>query len=124
MRDAYMRAGEGFLLVYAINSHYSFEEVVNFREQALRVKDKDYVTVVLVGNKCDLESERQVSKEEGTELAQRWKCPFFETSAKLGTNVKECFFEIVRQIRNQKPKNDEDSRAVRRRQLRKRCFFL
>jgi GTPase KRas protein len=123
MRDAYMRSGEGFLLVYAINSHFSFEEVVSFREQALRVKDTDFIISVLVGNKCDLSDERQVSKEEGEELARRWQCPFFETSAKLGNNVKECFFELVREIRKRRPKSNDEPKSVRLRQAR-RCYIL
>lgn len=60
MREQYMRAGEGFLLVYAITSRNSFDEIGTFYQQILRVKDKDYFPVVLVANKCDLEYERQV----------------------------------------------------------------
>lgn len=63
MREQYMRTGEGFLLVYSITSRQSFEEIVTFQQQILRVKDKDYFPIIVVGNKCDLESERQVSTE-------------------------------------------------------------
>lgn len=63
MREQYMRNGEGFLLVYAVTSRQSFEEIVLFQQQILRVKDKDSFPIVLVGNKCDLESERVVSTE-------------------------------------------------------------
>ena len=61
MREQYMRTGEGFLLVYSITNRQSFEEIMTFQQQILRVKDKDYFPIILVGNKCDLESERQVS---------------------------------------------------------------
>lgn len=63
MREQYMRTGEGFLLVYSITSRQSFEEIVTFQQQILRVKDKDYFPIIVVGNKCDLEGERQVSTE-------------------------------------------------------------
>lgn len=63
MREQYMRTGEGFLLVYSIISRQSFEEMVTFQQQILRVKDRDYFPIIVVGNKCDLESERQVSTE-------------------------------------------------------------
>jgi len=69
MREQYMRTGEGFLLVYSITSRQSFEEIMTFQQQILRVKDKDYFPIIVVGNKCDLEGERQVSKQ-GT------LCPF------------------------------------------------
>lgn len=68
MREQYMRTGEGFLLVYSITSRQSFEEIVTFQQQILRVKDKDYFPIIVVGNKCDLESERQVSTEGGSSL--------------------------------------------------------
>jgi len=64
-REQYMRTGEGFLLVYSITSRQSFDEIMTFQQQILRVRDKDYFPVMLVGNKCDLEHERQVSKEGG-----------------------------------------------------------
>jgi len=63
MREQYMRTGEGFLLVYSITSKQSFEEITLFQQQILRVKDKDYFPMVVVGNKCDLESEREVSRQ-------------------------------------------------------------
>lgn len=67
MREQYMRTGEGFLLVYSITSRQSFEEIMTFQQQILRVKDKDYFPIIVVGNKCDLEGERQVSKQ-GTSM--------------------------------------------------------
>jgi len=99
MRDQYMRTGQGFLMVYAITSRSSFEELVGFKDQILRVKDADRVPMVVVGNKSDLESERQVSNQEGADLARSFGAPFFETSAKTRVNVEECFYQIVREIR-------------------------
>lgn len=63
MREQYMRTGEGFLLVYSINSRQSFEEILTFQQQILRVKDKDYFPIIIVGNKCDLDGERVVSRQ-------------------------------------------------------------
>jgi GTPase KRas protein len=101
MRDQYMRTGQGFILVYAITSRSSFDEIASFREQIRRVKDKDKVPMILVGNKCDLETERQVTTSEGQELAKSFGCPFFESSAKSRINVEESFYELVREIRRQ-----------------------
>ncbi|KAG1178782.1 hypothetical protein G6F70_002792 [Rhizopus microsporus] len=99
MREQYMRNGEGFLLVYSITSRMSFEEITTFYQQICRVKDRDYFPMVLVGNKCDLETDRQVSSQEGSDLAKNFGCQFIETSAKQRINVDEAFFEVVRDIR-------------------------
>ncbi|RYO94751.1 hypothetical protein DL766_000014 [Monosporascus sp. MC13-8B] len=99
MREQYMRTGEGFLLVYSITSRQSFEEITTFQQQILRVKDKDYFPMVVVGNKCDLESEREVPRSEGEALAKSFGCSFIETSAKSRINVDKAFYDIVREIR-------------------------
>ena len=98
MREQYMRTGEGFLLVYSITDRQSFEEIMTFQQQILRVKDKDYFPIILVGNKCDLEGERAVSKEEGQALARQFNCKFIETSAKSRVNVDNAFYDLVREI--------------------------
>lgn len=104
MRDQYMRTGEGFLCVYAITSRSSFEEINAFREQINRVKDMEDVPMILVGNKSDLDTERQVSQAEGRELAKQFSIPFMETSAKTRTNVEDAFYTLVREIRKFKKK--------------------
>lgn len=58
--------------------------------------------MVLIGSKCDLESSRVVEASEGKELAQKWGCPFFETSAKTEANVQEVFTELVRIVKASK----------------------
>merc|ERR1712100_296179 len=59
VRDQYMRTGDGFLCVYSVTLRTSFEEVSNFHEHILQVKDLDYVPFIMVGNKCDLEADRR-----------------------------------------------------------------
>lgn len=98
VRDQYMRTGDGFLCVYSITHLASFAEVTHLHDHILRVKDKDQVPFVLVGNKCDLEEAREIPTAKGQELANKLKCKFLETSAKARLNVAECFFELVREI--------------------------
>ena len=115
MRSQYIRTGEGFLCIYSVTSRISFEEIVTFREQILRTKDVDHVPMVLVGNKIDLVTDRQITKEEGVALAKSFGCPFFEASAMARINVEECFMELVRSIRESKvEKNPHLSRKHRK----------
>ena len=111
MRDQYMRTGEGFLCVYSITSRTGFDQISPLREQVLRVKDCETVPMVLCGNKCDLESERQVPDDEGKQLAKSFACPFFSTSAKSRINVEEAFYELVREIRKANPKAKPEKKA-------------
>uniref|UniRef100_A0AAX7UD45 RAS related n=1 Tax=Astatotilapia calliptera TaxID=8154 RepID=A0AAX7UD45_ASTCA len=65
MREQYMRSGEGFLLVFALNDRGSYHEVQKFHTQILRVKDRDDFPMVLVGNKADLEQQRVTVSGDG-----------------------------------------------------------
>ncbi|KJE91052.1 Ras-like protein Rap-1b, variant [Capsaspora owczarzaki ATCC 30864] len=103
MRDLYMKNGQGFVLVYSITAQSTFNDLTDLREQILRVKDTDVVPMVLVGNKCDLEDERMVGKEQGQGLAKGWSCAFLESSAKAKIMVNETFYDLVRQINRQHP---------------------
>ena len=57
---------------------------------------------MLVGNKADRSTEREVSAQEGRALANELGCLFTETSAKTCQNVELAFYEVVRQIRRQR----------------------
>ena len=99
MRDRYIRNGQSFLMTYAINSRQSFEDLKsNYLPQILRIKDDDKVPMVLVGNKCDLEDERQVPIDEAIKWAEEISMPFYETSAKARINVADIFIEATREI--------------------------
>lgn len=84
-----MKNGQGFVLVYSITAQSTFNDLQDLREQILRVKDTDDVPMVLVGNKCDLEDERVVGKDQGVNLARQFNCAFMETSAKAKINVND-----------------------------------
>ncbi|KAL7683478.1 putative small GTP-binding protein [Plasmopara halstedii] len=99
MQDQWMREGKGFLLVYSVTSRSSFDDISAFKDKILRAKDVDNVPIVLVGNKCDLDAQRQVATNEGKELARQWGCAFMETSAKERILNEECFYQVVREIR-------------------------
>jgi len=102
MREQWFRTSEGFYFVYSITSRSDFDSLIPTMAQLVRVKDVNSPTqlpIVLVGNKCDLGDNREVSTAEGVVLAQKWGSPFFETSAKLNININESFEEMYRQIK-------------------------
>mmetsp|Transcript_29874 Transcript_29874/g.41278 ORF Transcript_29874/g.41278 Transcript_29874/m.41278 type:complete len:185 (+) Transcript_29874:14-568(+) len=119
LREQYMMYGKAFILVYAIDSPKSFNEIHDLYQQILRVKDSDKVPVVVVANKCDLgDRRRRVSREEGQAFCQEYNLPFFECSAKDFYNVNEIFDEIVREIRGTRKGKSP------RQEKRKKCSIV
>merc|ERR1712107_934546 len=88
MRDLYMKNGQGFVLVYSITAQSTFNDLQDLREQILRVKDTDDVPMVLVGNKCDLEDERVVGKDQGLWLDSSTIVHLWKPQLKLKLELK------------------------------------
>ena len=112
------------MCAYAINSRSSFDEILSLRENILRAKDEDKVPMVLIGNKCDLDKERQVSTYEGKELAKSFGCPFYETSALSRVNVEVSFFDVVREIRKIVCNTKSQRQKGSKKSLKKNCNVL
>ena len=92
LRDQWIRDGEGFVLVYSISSRSSFTRIQRFHNQIQRVKESSAsspsypgspissaaptapVPIMLVGNKSDRVTEREVSTQEGHALARELGC--------------------------------------------------
>lgn len=102
IQDNYFRNSEGFLCVFSITDLDSFEATADFREQILRVKEDENVPFLLVGNKLDLEDERQVSVEAAKNRAYQWNVNYVETSAKTKAHVDKAFFDLMREIKARK----------------------
>lgn len=116
--DYLIREGDGFVLVYSISSRASFNQIKAFYHQIQRVKSAHPKPIhsnsihgethnvaeaptILIGNKADLVTEREISTQEGQALADTLGLEFMETSAKSAYNVKKAFFDVVRLLRHQ-----------------------
>lgn len=99
---SYIRNGEGFIVVYSINDHCSFEvarQMIKLIKEVRKPEGECQVPVILVGNKKDLRRGRSVSKEEARETASEFACSHYETSALTNRNVQVVFFNMVFQVR-------------------------
>ena len=75
-------------IVYAINDRKSFENVVKWINIVMNQCNDPSVIKFLLGNKCELEDERQVSREEGEEMKSKYNFNYFnEVSSKNGNNI-------------------------------------
>ncbi|KAJ1035709.1 hypothetical protein NDA13_000369 [Ustilago tritici] len=100
LKELYIKSGQGFILVFSLTSLASVNELGPLREAIVRIKDTTGIPLVLVGNKSDLRTDRQVPREVGTSLSKAWgNVPYYEASARKRINVDEIFADFVRQIR-------------------------
>jgi Ras-related protein Rab-1A len=108
----YFRSANGFIFVYDIANHVSFENLNNWIE-IVQQHNKNSVCSFIVGNKCDLEENRQVSIEEGKNFAFSKKFNFMETSAKSAKNVDIAFemftFKLIEHFNLTNNNKGEDS---------------
>ncbi|CAI9736295.1 ras-related protein Rab-8A [Octopus vulgaris] len=95
---AYYRGAMGIMLVYDITNEKSFENIRNWIRNIEEHASKD-VEKMILGNKCDMNDRRQVSKERGEQLAIEHGIKFMETSAKASINVEDAFFTLARDIK-------------------------
>ncbi|ELP93754.1 hypothetical protein EIN_322470 [Entamoeba invadens IP1] len=103
MSEYRMSISSYFIIAYAINNRESFKAVSRYRNfiyEKINIKNGTKILLVLCATKCDLESERVVSTEEGIKVAEEWGCLYFETSSKTGKGVDEMFNTIVKEFKN------------------------
>ncbi|XP_072295189.1 GTP-binding protein Di-Ras1a [Eucyclogobius newberryi] len=88
--------GHAFVLVYSITSRQSLEEIKPIYQQIVSIKGSvESIPIMLVGNKSDEISQREVDTSQAEAQAKQWKCAFMETSAKTNYNVTELFQELL-----------------------------
>ena len=94
---AFYRNAQGIMIVYDITNKESFLNVDKWLQQAAEY-GSPRARIILVGTKCDLESERQVSYEDGLRKGEQHGIKFIETSAKASTNVDTACKTLVSEI--------------------------
>jgi Ras-related protein Rab-18 len=98
LTSSYYRGAQGVVLVYDVANRESFEHLQAWFGELETYASSNSVIKIIVGNKCDKEVNREVSRQEGEEIAKRLKTLFIETSAKTTAGVQDAFVEVVRKV--------------------------
>jgi len=109
---SYYRGAAGALLVYDITRKETFEHMLSWLQDARAHSNSD-MSIVLVGNKADLEHRREVSKESAEAFAKEHGLLFVETSAKNNVNVEEAFLSTAATIYQKVKAGDLDLSSER-----------
>ena len=99
MTKAYYKGALGALIVYDITKKFTFENIENWIVELKNSADKK-VSIILIGNKNDLENERVVKKEEAENKAKEYGIAFLETSALNGDNIELAFKTLIEEVYN------------------------
>ena len=103
MIDEWIKTADGFLLQFAINDKESLN-VLKVKMKRIKKNNKENLPIILVGNKCDLEDKREISKEKALEYAKTIGAKYYETSALTDSNgnckvvFQQCAHMIINQI--------------------------
>ena len=97
MASTYYKGSKGAFIIYDITKRQSFESSEKWINDLKAKADPNLITII-IGNKNDLEEEREVTKDEGEEKAKSFECAFLETSALSGDNIDIAFETMVGQV--------------------------
>merc|ERR1712190_586672 len=96
---SYYRGAAGALIVYDIANRDSYNHLLNWLADARTLARAD-ISIITVGNKCDLKDRRSVTFLEASRCAQENDVLFLETSALTGEGVEDVFIKVARMILN------------------------
>merc|ERR1711953_748906 len=104
---SYYRGANGILLVYDITNPKSFDNISKWLRNINEHASED-VERMLIGNKCDMEEKRMISKERGEKVAEENTIKFYETSAKDNVNIETAFITLAEDILNKQGPSQAD----------------
>ena len=100
-----IKIADGILLLYDITQKKSFEAISEWMKSIQEIKGDNF-PIILLGNKCDLENKREITKEQGIDISNKYNISFYEISNKEGINTEEPFSDLINKILENK-KNEE-----------------
>jgi small GTP-binding protein len=116
--NAYYKGAKGAFVVYDISRKTSFNNIDKWLFD-LKNNGDENINIILIGNKIDLEHQREVTTEEGEKKAVLNKASFIETSAKNGDNIEKAFNLMIENVYENFKKENENKENIDSEELNK-----
>ena len=113
--EGVLRRADGGFLMYDITQRYSFETVSRWIDVIKEIN----IPAILIGNRCDLEYRREISKEEGEKLSEENGFHFYETSCKYNINIEEPIYDLVEQILKKREEKKVNQKNIKQKNIKK-----
>lgn len=99
---SYYRNSDGCILTFDVTNRKSFENINKWIDELQLYSNYEKLSVIIIGNKIDLENQRAVSMEEAEELSLKYDIPYIEVSVKNDINIKRAFYKLINLISKKK----------------------
>ena len=110
--ENYLKGTDGVILVFDLTNKETLD-LVNYWADCIKKNNRDNIGMILFGNKSALENDRDVTYEEGKNLADKLGCQYYEGSAMNGDNVEFVMNEIAKISYNEWKKTAENRMSIR-----------
>jgi Ras-related protein Rab-1A len=110
--ENYLKGTDGVILVFDLTNKETFD-LVTYWHECMKKNNKSNIGKILFGNKNDLEDKREVTYEEGKELANSIGCDYYEGSAMSGENIDFVMNEIAKLSYNEWKKTGDNRNSMR-----------
>jgi small GTP-binding protein len=118
LATGYMKSADGFLVCFDLTSESTLENVTYWINSIKNTARKN-ASMLIIGNKSDLNEDREVTTEQGKQFAAKNGIDYLETSSKMHIGVDEAFETLVKKILEQREieeglsdKNEGGSKGV------------
>jgi Ras-related protein Rap-1A len=115
MRDLYIKNAEGIILVFSLLSLSSLQDLDAIKQQIENIHED--IPMVICANKCDLQDDIIISRDEYDDISAKYNSPVIETSAKTNVGIEDAFESILSTI-------IQNRNTVTKAKKKRRCAIL
>ena len=112
LTQGFFRNAQGVIIAFDVTNVETFENL-KYWIQSIKTyvgEEIGLIPIIIIGNKIDKVSEREVKKEDASAFCGKNRFKYFETSAKTGEGINEAINNLVLQVLNKNSNNEDEER--------------